>query len=36
VDEVLLHATVVDDKQRIVTDLDKTLSMFLKMARSRA
>ncbi|MCU1302400.1 MAG: von Willebrand factor, type [Candidatus Sulfotelmatobacter sp.] len=23
VDEVLLHATVVDDKQRIVTDLDK-------------
>jgi Ca-activated chloride channel family protein len=24
VDEVLLHATVVDDKQRIVTNLDKT------------
>jgi len=24
VDEVLLHATVVDDKQHIVTDLDKT------------
>ena len=24
VDEVLLHATVVDDKQRIVTDLDRT------------
>jgi Ca-activated chloride channel family protein len=24
VDEVLLHATVVDDKQRIVTDLDKS------------
>src|SRR6202790_641599 len=24
VDEVLLHATVVDDKQRIITDLDKS------------
>src|SRR5207248_866061 len=24
VDEVLLHATVVDDKQHIVTDLDRT------------
>jgi|CZKJ01.1.fsa_nt_gi VWFA-related protein len=36
VDEVLLHATVVDDKQRIVTDLDKGAFTVLEDGKPQA
>jgi VWFA-related protein len=36
VDEVLLHATVVDDKQRIVTDLDKNAFTVLEDGKPQA
>jgi Ca-activated chloride channel homolog len=36
VDEVLLHATVVDDKQRIVTDLDRNAFTVLEDGKPQA